>query len=144
MHIGLLFTSPNQFYNTVNSDSRTANQPSAIPVFPRQSSSKQLDTITRKSFRYYYKEILKTGMRRWSKLPQARHLFNTPYHGAAPRTSDDYVSKILRHLKHCGINMCSCILEEYFRNSSTAPSTSTDVIIKDATTPTVELQDMPS
>ena len=37
-----------------------------------------------KAARYYYGKIMSEGIERWSRVPQARYLFNTPYHGAAP------------------------------------------------------------
>ena len=69
-----------------------------------------------KAARYYYDYIMKYGLSRWSKLPQARYLFNSPYHGAAPITSDDSVKRILHHIAICGNRRCTCNLDDYFCN----------------------------
>ena len=52
-------------------------------------------------------------MDRWSKLPQARYLFNSPYHCAAPQTSEDCIRRILHHIARCAEERCSCGLQEY-------------------------------
>ena len=66
-----------------------------------------------KAARYYYDYIMKDGLTRWSKLPQARYLFNSPYHGAAPITSDDSVKRILHHISICGNRRCTCNLDDH-------------------------------
>ena len=83
-----------------------------------------------KAARYYHKEIMKNGINRWSQLPQARYLFNSPYHGAAPATSNELVHKIIGHIKSCGENMCYCGINEYVRMHQTNPIEVTDTASK--------------
>ena len=66
--------------------------------------------------RYYYEYIMKDGLSRWSQLPQARYLFNSPYHDAAPLTPDGSVKKILHHFAICGNRRCTCNLDDDFHN----------------------------
>jgi hypothetical protein len=67
-----------------------------------------------KAARYYWKNIMGDHKRRerWSRLPQARYLFNSPYHGAAPQTSVERVRKIIHHITGCGTGRCSCNIQE--------------------------------
>ena len=71
-----------------------------------------------KAARYYWDDIMTKPERRdrWSRLPQARYLFNTPYHGAAPQTSQERMRIIIHHLIRCDHNRCSCDLDSYLQN----------------------------
>ena len=52
---------------------------------------------------------------RWSRLPQARYLFNSPYHGASPQTTEEQARRITNHITNCARERCSCDLEVYFQ-----------------------------
>ena len=74
-----------------------------------------------KAARYYWDNIMGDHKRRerWSSLPQARYLFNSPYHGAAPQTSVERVRKIIHHITCCGTGRCSCNILELHEQGST-------------------------
>jgi hypothetical protein len=44
-----------------------------------------------KASRYYHKQIMKDEKRIWWELPQARYLFNSPYHCVGPLTQEDII-----------------------------------------------------
>ena len=66
-----------------------------------------------KAARYYYNEIMssESARTRWSQLPHARYLFNSPYHGASPFTTEKTIKSILHHIRSCGNSTCTCAVE---------------------------------
>ena len=66
-----------------------------------------------KAARYYYNEIMssESARTRWSQLPHARYLFNSPYHGASPFTTEETIKRILHHIRSCGNSTCTCDVE---------------------------------
>ena len=65
-----------------------------------------------KAARYYHNQIMKDEKRIWWELPQARYLFNTPYHCVGPLTQEDIICRITKHFTSC-VTCCSCGIEDF-------------------------------
>jgi len=65
-----------------------------------------------KASRYYHKQIMKDEKRIWWELPQARYLFNSPYHCVGPLTQEDIICRITKHFTSCA-TCCSCGIEDF-------------------------------
>jgi len=50
----------------------------------------------------------------WARLPQARCLFNSPYHTCKPATRTMIVNKVHFHFVTCNPNNCRCGLQQFF------------------------------
>ena len=76
-----------------------------------------------KAARYYWTNIFsEPAIRdRWARLPQARYLFNSPYHGAHPQTTEDIVQRIITHLIRCTQSRCRCDLDGYINRRQFRP-----------------------
>ena len=48
----------------------------------------------------------------WWKIPQARYLFNRPYHCVGPTTRDDIICRINTHFTRCD-SFCHCNIESF-------------------------------
>ena len=88
-----------------------------------------------KAARYYWNDIMQKQERidRWSRLPQARYLFNSPYHGAAPQTKDATVQRILKHLTQCQKSNCHCDLDGYLQKLQRQNADTTSIRMSVAT-----------
>jgi hypothetical protein len=65
-----------------------------------------------KAARYYHKQIMQDETRRWWGLPQARYLFNSPYHCVGPVTQEDIVRRISFHIASCNA-CCLCGIDDF-------------------------------
>ena len=78
-----------------------------------------------KAMSHYYDQIMKSAQDRdlWSKIPQARYLFNSPYHTCSLRDKSTLLSSIQHHLLNCSDAHCSCNIQSILSrlSTSTAP-----------------------
>ena len=57
---------------------------------------------------------MRDSHRLWWKLPQARVLFNSPYHSSTPSSRKDIICRVLVHFQPCTEINCTCMLDDYF------------------------------
>ena len=50
----------------------------------------------------------------WSRIPQARTLFNSPYHTCKPRQRASILARITLHYTTCSESNCTCGLQQHF------------------------------
>ena len=66
-----------------------------------------------KAMTHYYDAIRKDTSGSWERLPQARILFNSPYHTCAPSIQPLIIARLIRHLEQCTDTTCYCSLASY-------------------------------
>ena len=66
-----------------------------------------------KAVTHYYDQIVSSTTDReyWSRIPQARTLFNSPYHTCKPLQCEQIVAKIQSHYTICEDKACTCNLQ---------------------------------
>jgi len=66
-----------------------------------------------KAIAHYYSQIIASPHDRdlWSRIPQARYLFNTPYHTLQPHQVTKAIDTLQHHHLHCDIR-CTCDLQQ--------------------------------
>ena len=78
-----------------------------------------------KALSHYYNQIMKSPQDKecWSKLPQARYLFNSPYHTCSPTDKTSLITRVQRHFLRCNESRCTCDIQTLLSqlNTITAP-----------------------
>ncbi|MFN9908865.1 MAG: hypothetical protein ACK56F_22525, partial [bacterium] len=66
-----------------------------------------------KAVTHYYDQIMSstTDLEYWSRIPQARTLFNSPYHTCKPLQREQIVARIQLHYTTCVDEPCTCELQ---------------------------------
>lgn len=59
----------------------------------------------------------------WSRIPQARTLFNSPYHTCKPRERELILDCVVRHYNSCSDSICSCALQQQLDAIASTSST---------------------
>ena len=69
-----------------------------------------------KAVAHYYDQIVRSEEERnyWNRLPQARYLFNSPYHTCKPSQRLLVLDRIEHHFRQCSNGSCSCDIQHYF------------------------------
>lgn len=67
-----------------------------------------------KAISHYYPQIITSAHDRdlWSRIPQARYLFNSPYHTLHPHQLPSILDTLQQHYNRCGFH-CSCDLQPH-------------------------------
>ena len=67
-----------------------------------------------RAVRHYYEDIIQDKSRIWWQIPQARVLFNSPYHSCSPSTRSTIIQRIINHFRKCAKDECTCHLQDFF------------------------------
>ena len=66
-----------------------------------------------KAAHHYWDHIMADKSKIWWNLPQARVLFNSPYHTCAPTDQRQIIERIIRHFDRCKEDNCRCNLDRF-------------------------------
>ena len=78
-----------------------------------------------KAVTHYWNQIMSSpdDCEHWSQIPQARTLFNSPYHTCKPRERNLILEKITLHYNTCSDSTCTCALQQHLDNLALASPT---------------------
>jgi len=68
-----------------------------------------------KAVTHYWNQIMSSPEDReyWSRIPQARTLFNSPYHTCKPSQRELIVARVQLHYNSCTDDICTCHLQQF-------------------------------
>ena len=74
-----------------------------------------------KAVTHYWNQIMSSTEDReyWSRIPQARTLFNSPYHTCKPSQRELIVARVQLHYNSCTDDVCTCHLQQYLTEVAT-------------------------